>query len=51
MKTKHRHLRPWVTQALQILVAVVTVLLLGIMFCHVVEAFTGFNPMWLAGSM
>ncbi len=49
--TMHRHLRPWVWVAISIATGMFTGIMFIISLGAVFEAFTGFNPLWLLGSM
>lgn len=48
---KHRRLRPWVIHTLEAVEGLVMALMIIAGFCCVIEAMTGFNPMWLLGCM
>lgn len=47
----HRRLRPWAVMTVSVFLGVTCALLLIIFFCYTIEALTGFNPLWLTGSM
>lgn len=49
--TMHRHLRPWVWVALGVITGIMTGILFIICAAATIEAITGFNPLWLIGSM
>ena len=49
--SKHRRLRPWVWTAIGIITGAVIACMCIACFCMTIEALTGFNPMWLLGSM
>lgn len=46
-----RRLRPWVVMAISVFVGTTVALMLIIALCATFEALTGFNPLWLMGSM
>lgn len=47
----HRRLRPWAVMTVSVFLGVVGALLFIICACYTFEALTGFNPLWLTGSM
>ena len=49
--TKHRRLRPWVWATIEITAGAAVCVMMMIAWCYAVEAFCGFNPLWLLGAL
>lgn len=49
--TRRRHLRPWAWTAIHITAGTAFALIFCALWCYVIEAMTGFNPLWLVGAL